>query len=384
MNNNLQSGRIFMSDSNNQIDRIDQALKVLKETYDFNIEPCNIKNIEDNPKYKKLEITAARKPQIYEMMDILPKILEVNELNRLSNKFAETNVYVMTLPKELSPYLMEYSDDRGYSNILKGNDSKFAYHIGSTQIDMSNTLRIITAYKIAFSAMSIATQQHYLSEINSKLDRIKLGIDKILEFLYGDKKAELMAEVSFVKYALNNYAAIMNKEDHTAAILSGLLQSKKTAMKDCDFYISDLEATLNLKNNIPDMVSKMVQIEGSLSLSLQLLVMSVLLEINYSQNYDKDLIKYIEDDISLYIDKTNKLIIGYFNRLKEKVDTANAGILKKVNKDELQASIDSVLNKFENGGESELTKTLRTGIHAAENTASYYITSTGDIYIRSS
>lgn len=57
--------------------------------------------------------------------------------------------------------------------------------------------------------MSIASGQYFLSEINNNLSAINQKADKILEFLYGDKKAELMSEVSFVNFAYQNYNSIM-------------------------------------------------------------------------------------------------------------------------------------------------------------------------------
>ena len=49
---------------------------------------------------------------------------------------------------------------------------------------------------------------------------MKLNIDKILEFLYGEKKAELMSEVSFVKYAYQNYGSIMGCNPQRIATIS--------------------------------------------------------------------------------------------------------------------------------------------------------------------
>ena len=67
-----------------------------------------------------------------------------------------------------------------------------------------------------------------------------------MDFLYGDKKAELMSEISFTKYAFENYASIMAHEAQRAATITSLQSAKKVAMNDIEFYIHDL----NLKKKI--------------------------------------------------------------------------------------------------------------------------------------
>ena len=46
------------------------------------------------------------------------------------------------------------------------------------------------------------------------------SIDEILEFLYGDKRAELISEVGFVKAAYQNYSSIMQHEQQRFAIIN--------------------------------------------------------------------------------------------------------------------------------------------------------------------
>lgn len=361
----------------------EKTVHEMEKTGDFDISPCtNVSNIEDNPKYKKLELTSGQKMQMRSIVGNLPKIAKFGAVSAAADYAANNDLYIMSLPKGMRRFVMTYKDGRGFGNTLFDNEGQFAMQVGLQRPDLTP---VLTAGKIVsgtFTAMSIVTQQYYLSQINGELDRIKLGIDKILEFLYGDKKAELMAEVNFVKYALSNFSAIMNQETQRIATIAGVQQSKKVAMKDCEFYISDLESIVNEKQEISAMVNKAIQIEDSLSLALQLCVMSTLLEVNFSQNYDEDYLKYIEDDISLYIDKTEKYIIGLFNKLQVMIDNAKTGKWKNLDKDDLQSKVTAVLDKFKNGGESELTKTLRSGLHTADRSSVYYITTKGEIYVK--
>ena len=78
---------------------------------------------------------------------------------------------------------------------------------------------------------------------------MRMNLDKILEFLYGDKKAELMAEISFVKYAYQNYNSIMSHESQRTATIASIQEAKKVAMKDIEFYMNDLDLAAKTKDN---------------------------------------------------------------------------------------------------------------------------------------
>ena len=72
-------------------------------------------------------------------------------------------------------------------------------------------------------------------------------IDQIMGFLYGDKKAELIAEISFVKYAFENYSSIMLHDSQQVATISSLQESRKIAIKDIEFYMYDLTSKATAK-----------------------------------------------------------------------------------------------------------------------------------------
>ncbi len=99
---------------------------------------------------------------------------------------------------------------------------------------------------------------------------MNLKLDEILEFLYGDKKTELMAEMSFIRYAYENYASIMSHEQQRIATIISLQEARKVAMKDIGSYIYDLETTIFRKTKDYaelDLRGKSFQIKESLELS---------------------------------------------------------------------------------------------------------------------
>ena len=56
-----------------------------------------------------------------------------------------------------------------------------------------------------------------------------------------------MAEMSFIKYAYENYSSIMSHEEQRIATITSLQEAKKVAMKDIEFCINDLEMTVSHK-----------------------------------------------------------------------------------------------------------------------------------------
>lgn len=261
--------------------------------------------------------------------------------------------------------------------------------IGKSGIDGHASFHPLTSQALAmgcFGAMSIATGQHYLKEINDELRMMRLGLDKILEFLYGDKKAELIAEVSFVQYAHKNYTSIMEHEQQRIGVITGLLDAKKIAIKDIEFYLSDLESLISGKDkqDVGEIVKKAFQIKESLELAMQLYGMSSLLEVYYAQNFDADYIRYIEHELSAYIGKCEKQMLSSFSSLKVLVDKAKdiPFVKKNTGKEDTLKQIEYSIEVLKRGEESDMQKSLGVALHAVSQKAEYYVTKDGVVYLK--
>ena len=246
-----------MAESNsNEIMNNEQVLKELKKSGHFDISVCdNVPNIDDNPKFKKLELTTGQKMQMTALAGALPSVLATDAVSGMAAITA--NLWVMDFPLGI-PFTMVELGQGGFSNTLRGLDGRFVaqaslYPVGSA---VSQQLATQAAIMGTFSAMSIVSGQYFLKQINSELSRIKYGMDKILEFLYGDKKAELMSEINFAKYAYENFGSIMSRPDQRAATIASLQEGKKVAMKDAEFYISDIASTMQESFGVESIVEK--------------------------------------------------------------------------------------------------------------------------------
>lgn len=335
----------------------------------FEIIPCDkMADIESNPRFKKLELTSSQKIQMGGLIQQLPAVAAAGTLS---------GCYMVQFPEGL-PHVLTQLKQGGLSTMVKGENGRIA---GSASL---YSVEAQAAVFGAFNVMSIVSGQYFLAQINSELKTMNQNIDKILEFLYGDKKAELISEVNFVKSAYQNYSSIMEHEQQRFATLVSLQESKKVAMKDIEFYMSDLDSIVNTKrdSDIVAWIDKIFQSRDCIELSIQLYFMSSLLEIYYSQNYDAVYISNVEEESVTYIGKCEKRMLSIFSKLGAHIQNLKEGPLKKIDKPALEKKVNMVIDSFSRGTESEVLKSIRSVLHASETKAEYYVNSNGNLYLR--
>lgn len=343
---------------------IDVKQQWLKNLDSFDIVVCESKpNFEDEQKFIRLDCGSAAKMQVSAFVHELPAVMAVGAIG---------DVYIAKFPDGV-PHVLSKLNNGGYFNMLRSDDGIFTgvaplYRVG----DMAVVAGI-------FTAMSVVTSQYYLSEINSKLNKIQQGVDKILDFLYGDKRAELLSEIYFVRNAHENYISIMAHESQKIATISGLQGSKKTAIKDIEFFVSDLEkiASEKVGMNVIDYADRALRIKESLDLSMQLYALSGLLEMFYSQNYDENYISNLDKEMTNYLDRTEKQTLRLLGIIRDKL---NAKKDEKLS--EKKGVISRFIDELESGEDSKIQKALKLGLHASEKRAEYYITGDGDLYLK--
>lgn len=336
----------------------------------FNIEPCKVNlDFGDTKRFKKLDYGKNAAAHISSLVQSVPAFAAIA---------ASNDIYVATFPAGVPHVLEQFNDGSGYyTGVRNPANGQYVAHARLNHID--NYAVIATA----FTVMSVITSQYYLSAINSKLATIQLGIDKILDFLYGEKSSELMAEVSFVKSAYKNYSSIMAHPEQRQATIHSLQDAKKVAMKDLEFYISELDKIQS--NNSEKYVQDAVRVKNCIELSEQLYVLSGVMEVYYSQNFDENYIESVEQEMTAYIDKAEKNILKGFGAVEKAVKKEPGGILKvlpghKVGDDTKQA-VNDILDELTDGTESVLKKTLTDSLHSFEQPVKIYVNQDGDAYM---
>lgn len=340
-------------------------LPLIAEMDGVELKPCSfVPNFSDTRQFKKLDSGSAAKMRISSLVQNLPAMATAGAL-------AGGDIYVATFPKGIPHVLAPFADGSGFMNVVRNPQN--GQFMAQARLNPLEDYAVVAG---AFAVMSIATSQYYLTAINSKLTHLQCGVDKILEFLYGDKKAELMSEVMFTKYAYENFASIMQHSEQRAATIASLQNSKKIAMKDLEFYVYDLDKLSdNIGKDIPAAAEEALNLKSSLDLTAQLYAMSGITETYYAQNTDAEYLSYAEREMTSYIDWAENHI---------KIDFAkiyNAVNKNKSIKEEDKQKFDAIMNEFNAKGERPLQKSLKEALHALEQPAIYYIRSDGEVFV---
>lgn len=351
-----------------------EVLSVLKREGNFDITPLNEQvNLADTSQFTKIKMSPSEVSHVGALMSQMPSAFTSG---------AMSNLYTVRFPQGM-PHTLTTLKQGGVGSMICGADGKF---VGSASFYQLTTP---AAVMVAFTVMSVASSQFFLAQINKRLDVVHLKIDKIIEFLYGDKKAELLAEISFIRYAYQNYQSLMKHDNQCVATISSLQESRKIAMKDIEFYIGDMERYVNLEaknaNELRDLVKKSFQTTECLNLSIQLFIASSILEMYYSQNMESEFIKFLQSECTYYTDKCEKRMLAAFSVLKHRVSDfkAKLPIQKELDdKDALEKEINEQIDRLSNSELSENKKTLQTAFVFVNQMTEYIIKSDGSVYLR--
>lgn len=354
----------------------DEALADLRKATSFEIEECPDVDLSNERQYKKLNLSSTDKASFN---------MFVNQIPALSSSASMANTYKVVFPEGL-PHTLTALKQGGYGAMIKNVDGRF---VGTASLYPMQLQAAVTG---AFSIVSMAVGQYHLSEISSELNLIEMKMDKILGFLYGDKKAELVSEISFMRYAYNNYSSIMSHDHQRLATIASLQNTRKIAMKDVEFYKSDLDSTAKSEaknyNAFKDIVEKVFQIKESLDMSLQLFVSSGLMEVFYSQNFDNEYINSVKDEILWFVEIYNTCILSTFNRLSGRNDeygkTSGINKLSKVDTEALSNDISNLIKTFKTGEESPLRKLVISTLDFASKSSVYFIDKNKNIFVSAS
>ena len=367
----------------------EKVLQELQKNGDFEIKPCDVINIEDNPKYKKLSMTRSQQMRMSGFASQLPMMTAALGSASALSSASNYSYYVMTVPNGI-PYTLTNLKD-GFGNTLRGTDGKFAMQLPLYQADVVGALSVQTAVLSTFTAMSVATGQYFLSQINNSLSVIKMDIDRILGFLYGDKKAELLSEINFVRYVYQNYNSIMQNDIQRIATINSLQEARKIAFKDSEFYLSDLEQTVAKKNDESREIEQDIEKSGNLAKTLEmaanLYVTSYVMEVYYSQNFDEEYLLNAEKEISTYLRKYEMRTHSYFEKLLGRINDAKDHPFNNWNwwlpdRDKKIQDITNISNTLLNNEDSEMRKMLSSSLRMPTEKKEYYINAKGEVYVK--
>ena len=350
-------------------------LQNLQEQHGFNITPCqsDLKS-GDEQGFKMLKLTSEQKMQISELLQHVPAIAATG---------AMAEAYTVSFPQGLPHTLMTLK--RG------GFSSQIVDMAGKKGILGSASFYPMVAQAAVygvFTAMSVATGQFFLVQINKELRMINQKLDEVLKYLYEEKKAELLSEVFFIKYACDNYDSIMADEAQRMATIGSIQQAKKIAMKDIEFYIKYLESKIEsgAKQKFDVLVKlkddEIIPNTENLEMSLQLYCMSSLMEVFYARNFDNAYVRYVEDDLKGYVESCSKKEHSVFDKLEAYFNSKDVSNSQKPKLQECKEELcrrESLIDRREDD-----MKKLYAVLQTTNKSAEYYIRTDGSVYYKAS
>ena len=347
----------------------EQNIQSLKETYNFDIKPCDKSEL-NSGNIKKLELNSSQKS----LMSLITAQVPILAISGVSSQ-----LYAVQFPNGLPHTLMQYKSG-GVGSAIVGSDGLIIDHASFHQLTSEAALLGV------FSVMSIATGQYFLPQINNEFKMLNQKIDKIMDFLYGDKKAELMSEISFAQFAYKNFNSLMPNEYQRTATITGLQESRKVAMKDIEFYLCDLDGKANLSaksyTDFESLAYEAFKLKESLELATQLYVMSNVMEVYYAQNYDIDYINSLKDDIAYYIGKCEKRLLTDFGKMNGHLAVFKAKAIKKINPDKLDKEFAQTLELLNGGEWSKMNQIVDSLLNFSDRGNEYYLSEDGEVYIK--
>lgn len=338
---------------------------------DFDIAQCKTPlDFEDKARFRKVGQASAQ--ALNALLQQLPQAAAIDAL--------ESANWIVRFPKGL-PHTLQALKRGGYSSSIV--DAKGRY-LDTVSLHPADLAQLQAAALSAFSAASFATGQYFLAQITKELSVIRMDIDQIREFLYGDKRAELMAEFSFVQYASQNYEAIMAGDAQRAATITNLQHARIVAMKDIEFYLSDLalKASQSAKNyeEFVSLSEEALRIRASLDASMQLCATSAILETYYSENWDEGFVTNLQESVLYFLAKCDKQILSYFSTLRQRNKEYKGNLIQKVDTTELEKCFAAVVNTLSDPKDSDLKKTVQEAFQAPAKETELYIRSDGAMY----
>lgn len=345
---------------------ISDVVRSMTEAGALEVKPCTL-DFSDSSRFTKLEPSQGQTIQLCGLLQHLPAAVGAKKMSQ---------AYTVSFPEGL-PHILTTLKQGGYSTTLRGEDGKIA---GTASLySMGDQAAVLGA----FTAMSVVSGQYFLAQINKRLDAINQTVNSILGFLYGDKRAELLSELRFIQYAYQNYSSIMEHDHQRTATIASIQDAKKVAMKDMEFYLQDLRSFVDEKGKTEEITARVVNLNKSLELTMQLYVMSSLLELYYAQNFDSGYVQRTEGDISEFMETCYERMNVDFSQLKGQLYTEKKNFLAAMISEKTYTAaintVDSILSSLKTDRESK-TRLVHESLYQPRKKMTCYLNRNGEVY----
>ncbi len=363
------------------IGELQEYLKALESCGNFHIEPLNTTlNFNNEDDFTKLKLTQNQRMRISAFMQQVPLAVATG---------AMANAYAVRFPAGL-PHTLTALGQGGFGSMIRDGGKIVGHASFYPMIAQAAVMGV-------FTVLAAITGQFFLTQITKELKMMNQKIDEIIEFLREDKRSELRSEIIFVQGAYRDYSSIMEHEKQRLATIISLQSARKVAMKDIEFYfnhVNDLgtkviHANVGSNGQYIDWIGKLKQLiedQESLEWSKQLLAMSGVLEVYYSQNNDSEYLDAMKEELCAYISMCEKCTTGYIRALVPKIKSlekrANDGFVSeyKHTYEHCAQKASEFAEADMKPGKSTVSKTIEHLLSPQTSSTEYYLCS-GNVYL---
>ena len=218
----------------------------------YEIVPCEEKALEKTG-YKKLPNNAFER--ISMSLQNVPGQVAMKVTEKAANRAAEDlakNAYKVVLKDGI-----HLAKSKTLNGAYKGlafldSNNKLSTHADWVPISLDGSI-VAQAPQIVlgvFNAMSIATGQYFLSQINGKLSAIEEGVSGIMGYLETEKRSEIIANDVAIMEVYKNLEFIMNSEVARQSTSIELKTIKNKSLSNILLFRTKIEATSNKLKSI--------------------------------------------------------------------------------------------------------------------------------------
>ena len=342
--------------------------------FNFEVAPCEVNyDFEDASRFKKLSFPEESGVKLNSLLQFAPSVAAAYTLSK---------AYVLRFPEGVQGTLMSLKQG-GQSTTLVGSNGRFVgtaslFEVGNEMVSLMNI----------FTVASFATGQYFLAHITTELSEIRKSIDDVLKFLNDDKRSKLIAELTFVKYAAANYSSIMLSESQRTGTLTNLQHSKITAVSNIEFYTTQLEdKTASKKSGKPsEQCGAVMQAKQTLDLAMQLYVMSSVMEVYYSQNWNKLYLENIHGDMEQVLTNSKNRMVRSLSAFERSVQDAHKDVkvigmsIPKAAYSEIENELFKTIDDLSNQTELPLLELADNALQSPKKETELYMTAGGEVY----
>lgn len=325
------------------------------------VDTCEIPfNFSDSSQFRKVSSLKQFGITADSFIQLMPNVATANALS---------NAYLLRFPEGVEGTLMKLHQG-GYASTIIGANKKIAGT--SSLFPLEKQAALFTA----FSLISFATGQYFLSNISSELSLVNQKLDAVLDFLESEKYADLLSELEFVQYAVKNYLSIMLHEQQRLATLTNIQHSKTQAISDIHFYTKELKSKTS-RATTPTLTTEIRYAKKRLELACQLYTISTIMEVYYSQNFDRTYLDIIQEQANQLLESVSNRELQYFTSLAAK--PKKSGFRAKAEK-LVQPELNTLVEDLANQTENPMSKIIKDAFSKLNKSNSLYVLQNGDVY----